>query len=472
MDLDRGKFDELKARLEALGFTFEDRAHQLFLARGDGVIVNLYESGRVVLGGAAERFPPVMAILEELGVRVTERAVPVLPPLEFHGTRVGMDEVGKGDYFGPLVVCAALVTEPQATELLAMGVRDSKTLGDTTISNLAVKIRKILAPEQIRIVRIPPVRYNLLFDRMRNVNRVLGWAHATALEDVLAFLEPCELAIADQFGDESFIEDSLKRRGKKVRLIQTPRAERDIAVATASVLARDDLLRARLALREEYSEDFPLGASNVEEFAKRLVERLGTGALVATAKIHFATTGRVLGRGSNLAPQVRALAAQAEVRSEIGPVRVDTSRLEAYSLLDSFEPELRTFIREELERVYGGDWWVRGVPSEIRERAERRRRQEAEKGRDSDVMEHLEFSHYELVMHGDNWSTVFKPVFQDGNSLLARLRPIQDIRNPVAHTRAISPADRATLIGSIGWMRGRMTGFRQRLDAPAAKESG
>ena len=469
MDLERAKFDELRARLAALGFSFENRPHQVFLARGDGIVVNLYESGRVVLGGAAERYAPVMAILEQLGTRNTQRATPRLPPLDFHGTRVGMDEVGKGDYFGPLVVCAALITEPQATELLGIGVRDSKTLGDTTISNLGVKIRKILLPEQIGIVRLAPVRYNLLFERMRNVNRVLGWAHATALEDVLAFREPCDLAIADQFGDESYIEDSLKKRGKKVRLIQTPKAEREIAVATASVLARDNLLRARLAMREEYAEDFPLGASNVEEFAKRLVGRLGTGALVATAKVHFTTTGRILGTGSSLTPQVRTLAAQAEIPSDIGPVRVETSRLEAYSLLDSFEPELRVFIREELQRAYGEEWWTRGIPGEIREKAEKRRRQEAEKGRDADVMDLLEFSHYELIMHGENWESVFKPVFQDGNSLLARLRPIQDIRNPVAHTRALSPADRATLIGSIGWMRAKMAEYRQRLEATPTK---
>ena len=469
LDLERAKFDEFRTRLGALGFSFENRPHQVFLARGDGIVVNLYESGRVVLGGAAERHAPVTAILEQLGVRFTQRATPRLPPLDFHGTRVGMDEVGKGDYFGPLVVCAALTTEPQAAELLGIGVRDSKMLGDTTISNLAVKIRRILLAEQIRIIRLQPVRYNLLFERMRNVNRVLGWAHATSLEGVLAFREPCNLAIADQFGDESYIEDSLKKRGKKVRLIQIPKAEREIAVATASVLARDDLLRARLAMREEYGEDFPLGASNVEEFAKRLVGRLGTGALVATAKVHFTTTGRVLGTGSSLSPQVRTLAAQAMIPSATGPVRVDTSRLEAYSLLDSFEPELRAFIREELRRTFGEEWWTRGVPREIREKAENRRRQEADKGRDADVMDLLEFSHYELIMHGENWKSVFKPVFQDGNSLLARLRPIQDIRNPVAHTRALSPTDRATLIGSIGWMKAKITDYRQRLDAAQTK---
>ena len=469
MNLERAKFNEFRARLAALGFSFETRPHQVFLARGDGIVVNLYNTGQVVLGGETDRYAPVMAILEQLGIRITQRAASQLPALDFHVTRVGMDEVGKGDYFGPLVVCAALITEPQATALLGIGVRDSKTLGDTTISNLGVEIRRILSPEQIRIVRLPPVRYNLLFERLRNVNRVLGWAHATALEDVLAFREPCDLAIADQFGDKSYIEDSLKKRGKKVRLIQTPKAEREVAVATASVLARDNLLRARLAMRGDYGEDFPLGASNVEDCARRLVRRLGTGVLVATAKIHFKTTERVLGTGFSLNPQIRTLAAQVETPSDIGPVRVDTGRLEAYSLLDSFEPELRVFIREELQRAYGEEWWTKGVPGEIRAKAEKRRRQEAERGRDADVMDLLEFSHYELIIHGESWESVFKPVFQDGNSLLARLRPIQDIRNPVAHTRPLSPADRATLIGSIGWMRAKMAEYRQRIEATTTK---
>jgi ribonuclease HIII len=470
-DLDAKQFDPFRSALAARGFAFEERPHQVFLARGGGVVVNLFLSGKVVLGGPADKHAPVLAILEELGAKQSVKEKKELPPLEVQGTRVGMDEVGKGDYFGPLVVCAALVAEGQVDRLKELGVRDSKTLGDTTISNLAVKIRKVLYEDQIKLVILAPVRYNLLFDKMGNVNRLLGWAHATALEDVLRFKEPCKLAIADQFGDESYIEDALKKRGKQIELIQTPKAERDIAVATASVLARDALLKVRLEMREEYGEDFPLGAGQVEDFAKRLVDRLGRGALLATAKVHFVTTERVLGGPADLRPQLRTLAAQTQVESEIGTLRVETSRLEGYSLLDSFEPELRAFIKEELWRVYGEDWWAKGVPKEIRDKAEKRRRQEAEKGRDADVMNFLDFSHYELILKKDNWDPVFKAVFQDDNSLLARLRPIQDIRNPVAHTRGLSRGDKATLIGAIEWMRTKMSEHRKRVAEAASATS-
>jgi len=220
-------------------------------------------------------------------------------------------------------------------------------------------------------------------------------------------------------------------------------------------------------MREEYGEDFPLGATNVEDFGRHLVARLGAGALLATAKVHFSTTRRVLGEGIDVRRQLRELETQSVVPSDIGPLRVETSRLEAYSLLDSFEPELRSFMQEELEWKYGKGWWTEGVPKEIREKAERRRKQEAEKGRDAGLMDCLDFAHYELILHQDNWEPVFKAVFQDDNSLLARLRPIQDIRNPVAHTRGVTRGDKATLIGSIEWMRSRIADYRHLRDGSA-----
>jgi ribonuclease HIII len=465
-DLDSTQFDPLRAALEGMGFTFEDRPHQVFLARGAGVVVSLFHSGKVVLGGPVEKQDHVIAKLLALGARPLVKSHKDLPPLHVQGTRVGMDEVGKGDYFGPLVVCSVLVTEGQGDRLKDLGVRDSKTLGDTTIANLAVKVRRLLPTEQIKIVPLAPVRYNLLYEKMTNVNRVLGWAHATALEDVLVSREPCKLAVADQFGDQSYIEGALKKRGKEIELIQVPHAERDVAVATASVIARDGLLRARLEMREEYGEDFPLGATDVEKFATRLVQRLGAGALLATAKVHFATTARVLGADVDMRPQLRTLAAQAVVYSDLGPLRVETSRLEGYSLLDTFEPELRAFIQEELQRRYGVNWWTDGVPKEIREKAERRRRQEAEKGRHAELMDCLDFAHYEMILHQDNWEPIFRAIFQDDNSLLARLRPIQDIRNPVAHTRGLTRGDKATLIGAIEWVRAKIAEYRHGLVQP------
>lgn len=460
--LSRESFSRLRDALAALGYVFEVRPRQEFLARGDGVVVNLYSSGAVVISGRPEDRERILALISELGGTTRAVSAQSLPPIDVRGNRVGIDEVGKGDYFGPLVACAAFVTSGQVDQLKAIGVRDSKTLSDMTISNIAVKVRRILAKEQVGLVVIPPVRYNMLYERMGNVNRVLGWAHATALEDALKFREPCEVAIADQFGDESYIEEALKRRGRQVRLIQTPKAEREVSVATASVLARDALLRTRLAMREEYGAEFPLGASHVEDFARTLVSRLGKGALVATAKVHFKTTERVLGPRADLGAQVRQIASQSKVESPIGPIRVETDRLEAYSILDAFEPELREFIRDRLQDLYGAEWWARGVPQQIREKAERKQRQEAEKGRPADPIDCLDFSHYELIICGDNWDPVFKAVFQDKNAFLARLRPVQEIRNPIAHTRSLTRSDRSTLVGSVEWLRTRIQESRDR----------
>src|SRR5579871_5111774 len=132
--LDRTRFEELRNGLEASGFAFESRPHQVFLARGNGVIVNLYESGKIVLGGEeGKSSEAVGALIQSLDGTPVEKVVKVYPPIEVSGTRIGTDEAGKGDYFGPLVIAGVLATEYQLGVLKGMGVRDSKLLSDTTI---------------------------------------------------------------------------------------------------------------------------------------------------------------------------------------------------------------------------------------------------------------------------------------------------------------------------------------------------
>ncbi len=289
----------LREFLKGRGYQFEQRPHQIFLAKGNQTVVNLYSNGKVVLGGSgADEREAVLRFIESIGGQPESAdlsATTATPSLDFHETRVGMDEAGKGDYFGPLVAAAVLATEFQAKRMRTKGIRDSKELKDPVIQELASWLRKdALAQGQWRLVSIPPARYNLLILRMGNLNRLLGWAHARALEDVLKFNEPCELAIADQFGDPSYIEDALMANGRQVRLVQTPKGERDVVVAAASILARDGFISAMKTMNQRFGESFPLGASNVEVFAKRLVERHGVGILLDTAKIHFATTARVV----------------------------------------------------------------------------------------------------------------------------------------------------------------------------------
>src|SRR5438270_8126137 len=110
---------------------------------------------------------------------------------------IGIDESGKGDYFGPLVIAAVHVTPRSADDLLALNVRDSKKISDGVIKTLEVDIKTLC---RHTVIAIGPERYNELYKTIRNLNRLLAWGHAKALETLLE-LVPCDRAISDQFGD-------------------------------------------------------------------------------------------------------------------------------------------------------------------------------------------------------------------------------------------------------------------------------
>lgn len=206
--------------------------------------------------------------------------------------QIGIDESGKGDYFGPLVIAAVYVAREQENELRAAGVRDSKTLSDKKATALAEQIR-VLCPSTV--VAIGPPRYNSLYASFKNLNRLLAWGHARALENLLEQV-PCERVVADQFGDERFLKSALMAKGRTVTLIQKPRAEEEIAVAAASIVARAEFLRRLQDLSTHHGIPLPKGASDaVIAAGKAFVQRYGREALDQVAKIHFRTTTGVLG---------------------------------------------------------------------------------------------------------------------------------------------------------------------------------
>ena len=219
----------------------------------------------------------------------TEREVP-LP-------YIGTDESGKGDYFGPMVIAGIWLDEPAKAKLEAMGVRDSKLLPDKRCQELAGEIRTACNGKFIE-VEISPERYNELYDRFRkerkNLNHLLAWGHARAIESLLE-KNPCSDAVADQFGDERFILSKLMEKGKKLQLIQTPRAERYIAVAAASILARDRFLSRMEKLSQEYGILLPKGASHtVIQPALDIIRKSGIDELKKIAKLHHKTTQKIL----------------------------------------------------------------------------------------------------------------------------------------------------------------------------------
>jgi len=208
-----------------------------------------------------------------------------------HIERIGIDESGKGDYFGPLVIAAVFVDATTQGELKLMEVRDSKKISDGRILEMAPDI-KTICPHSV--IAIGPQKYNELYAKIKNLNRLLAWGHAKALENLLERV-PCERAISDQFGNERLILNALQDKGRKIVLEQRTKAESDLAVAAASILARAEFLLRLKRLSHEVGTTLPKGASPTVELAARMViKKHGQDRLGHVAKLHFKTTQAVL----------------------------------------------------------------------------------------------------------------------------------------------------------------------------------
>jgi len=219
-------------------------------------------------------------------------AAPLAPAVPDALSWVGSDESGKGDFFGPLVVAAVAVDAKSWHVLETLGVQDSKRLADPRIAGLASEIR---AASPHEVITIMPPRYNELWRKFGNVNRLLGWAHARAIENVLEQAPDATAAVADQFGDESIIRRALFERGRNVTLVQMHRAESDPAVAAASVLARAEFVRRLDALSRDVGVRLPKGASaTVDAVARSLVRSRGADTLASFAKVHFKNAQRAV----------------------------------------------------------------------------------------------------------------------------------------------------------------------------------
>lgn len=208
---------------------------------------------------------------------------------------IGTDESGKGDYFGPLVIAGVYTTPETAEQLLSLGVKDSKQLKDGQMKTLASEIQRVVGPSGWHIIEIGPKRYNELYERFKqggkNLNHLLAWGHSKVLEMLLEKNPNCTHAIADQFGSEHYIRSQLQTRGQQIQLHQTPKAEANVGVAAASVLARVRFVQKLGQLGTSLGVTLPLGAgSQVVARAREITSTRGVDALREIAKLHFKTT--------------------------------------------------------------------------------------------------------------------------------------------------------------------------------------
>ncbi len=280
--------DKMQQELTNQGFEITHPAYTLFSAQKKGVSCTLYTSGKLTVQGKDKeefiQFYIEPEILQSVAFSYPETQVDLQ-------ARVGVDEAGKGDFFGPLCVAGVFATEDHIKELLKIGVKDSKKMTDKVILVLSQKIKKI-CPHSI--VRITPKRYNELYANFHNLNRLLAWGHATAISELHTRTQ-CTQVIIDQFASEDVVLSALKHKNIQVELTQRHKAESDPVVAAASILARAAFVEGIDQLGAEVGIELPKGASSqVIAIGKKLVAKYGESILSTVAKMHFKTTGEVL----------------------------------------------------------------------------------------------------------------------------------------------------------------------------------
>ena len=290
----------LEEHLRSGGYRLREVPHARVSGVKPDLNVTLYESGKIVAQGKGTReFVEFVLEPEILGAaRIGYEAV--LDP-SLMEPRIGVDESGKGDFFGPLCVAAVYVNATVLEAWKSAGIRDSKTVGsDAAIARLDAVIRGTPGC-QVSVIAIGNEAYNRLHERHGSVNTVLAWGHARAIENLLErgpLLDPPPVrAVSDQFASsKTTVERALLPLGRSLPLVQRHRAEEDIAVAAASIVARHECLERLGRLGKEFGMTLPRGASAaVEQAARALVASHGAGVLPRVAKMHFCTRHRVLG---------------------------------------------------------------------------------------------------------------------------------------------------------------------------------
>ncbi|HEU63927.1 MAG: Ribonuclease HIII [Candidatus Anoxychlamydiales bacterium] len=279
---------KLKNDLEEKGFSLTNPPYTIFSAKKKGVTLVLYKSGSLVVQGKEKdefiEFYLEPEILKTFSYTNPEAFISMT-------SRIGVDESGKGDFFGPLCVAGLYADEKGIKELISLNIRDSKKISDKSILDLANILK---AKFKIAVVRIFPEKYNDLYLKFKNLNHLLAWAHTSVISELVEKTS-CKNVIIDQFANKSVVESAVRRKSLAIHLEQKTGAEEDPIVAGASIIARAAFLKGLEELSSEYDQKLPKGASSfVIDIGRKIVEKHGPEALEKVAKLHFKTKEAIL----------------------------------------------------------------------------------------------------------------------------------------------------------------------------------
>jgi ribonuclease HIII len=290
----------LDAALRARNWKPRTVPYARFAFESDKTNIVFYESGKLVVQGKGTQefieflLEPEILKQARLGYETVLNPELLLP-------RIGVDESGKGDFFGPLCIAGVYVNESVVKAWKDSGIRDSKNISsDKKIAELAEKIRKTPGCVANSVV-VGNEAYNRLYAKMKSVNAILAWGHARVIENLMGQrhqMNPVPVkAISDQFASsKDVVVKALMALGREIELVQRHKAEEDLAVAAASILARDGFVKGLAKLEKQFNLELPKGASSaVDEAAKKFVTEQGAENLPRIAKVHFRTAFRAQG---------------------------------------------------------------------------------------------------------------------------------------------------------------------------------
>lgn len=288
--------EKLKGILEERGFEFGEKQWSIWHAKKGKLNVTVYEKGPKVLvqGKETEDFVKFILEPEILGEARMGNEEVFMP--EMFEPHFGVDESGKGDFFGPLVIGGCYVDKEIARELLDKGVMDSKRISSSKrIKELANIVRSIKGVRW-EVISLRPEKYNELYTKFGNLNRLLAWGHAKVIASLAEKVPSCPAALSDQFARKELLEGMLKREesAQHINLMQRTKGENDVAVAAASILAREAFVSWVERTSEAGGITLPLGANEmVVEAAREMKEKHGAKMLPQVAKMHFKTASQI-----------------------------------------------------------------------------------------------------------------------------------------------------------------------------------
>lgn len=287
---------KLREILKEQGFEFIEKPYTIYAGKKGKLNISVYEKGPKVLIQGKDTEDFIRFTLEPLVLGEAKLGYEEITDPEHFAPHFGIDESGKGDFFGPLVIAGVYTNAEITRSLIQAGIMDSKRITTPAKIRQLAAIIKATPGIEFDVIALRPEKYNELYASFKNLNRMLAWGHATVIEELVRKKPDCPRALSDQFAKAEVLQRALKQKNITLTLDQRTKGESDTAVAAASILARERFIDWMDAATQKAGFKIPLGASGaVVEAGKTLVKTHGAEVLGKFAKLHFKTTQQVTG---------------------------------------------------------------------------------------------------------------------------------------------------------------------------------